>query len=85
MIKLIIVVTKTTLDTSSASLSYFVAKTDERTAAGIAESRITTDFSIPLRPNIYAVKIPSNIPTPILRNDARSVVGNENIFILEIL
>ena len=42
--RLAIVVTKTTLETRSASILYFVAKIDELTAAGIAESRITTDI-----------------------------------------
>jgi hypothetical protein len=83
VMRLVSVVTRTTLDTRSASLSYFVARTDERTAAGIAEFRITMDFNIPERSKICAIKIPSSRPTPILRNVANRVVGNEDIFTFE--
>ena len=49
MNKLAIVVTKTTLETSSGSFLYLVVSIDVFAAAGIAESRITTVFNIPVR------------------------------------
>ena len=74
---------KTTLETRSASFLYFVAKIDELAAAGIAESRITTDLNTPVKLNRLTVRKPNNRPIPILRKEAKKVVGNDVILTLE--
>lgn len=48
IIRLAMVVTKTTLATSSASFSYLVASIAALAAAGIAESKITTALKTPV-------------------------------------
>ena len=75
--RLDIVVMKTTLETNSDSLLYFVARVTDMTDAGIAESRITTDLNMPVRLNRLTVIKPNSKPTPILRKEARKVVGSE--------
>jgi len=64
-------------------LLYFVANIEEKTAAGIAEFRITTDLMIPVRLNNFTETNPKSRPIPILRNEAKSVVGKEVIFTLD--
>ena len=81
--RLISVVTKTTLETSSASLSYFVAMMDTLTAAGIAESNITTDRNTPSKLNRLTVRNPSANPTPTRKNEDKKVVGSDASFTLE--
>ena len=78
-------VTRTTLETNSASLLYLVASIDELAAAGIAETKITTDLCTPVRLKRLTVKIPNSKPIPILRKEATNVVGSEVIFTLDML
>jgi len=59
------------------------ANTAEKTAAGMAESRITTVLRIPVRLKILTIRMPSNRPTPILKKEARKVVGRDFIFTLD--
>ncbi len=75
-------VTKTTLETRSASLLYFVARIDEIAAAGIAETRITTDLNLPVRFNRLTDSMPSSKPTANLSTEAYRVVGSDVIFTL---
>src|SRR4030042_733414 len=81
--KLINVVTRTTLETSSASLSYFVARIATLTAAGIAESSITTDRNTPSKLRILTERNPNANPTPTRKHEAKKVVGSEASFTLE--
>ena len=83
MTRLAIVVIKTVLETSSASLLYFMAMIDVMAAAGIAESRMTTDLSIPVRLNRFTARSPNSKPTPTLRKDASNGVGRDVIFTRE--
>jgi len=71
------VVRNTTLDTISASLLYLVARIEVDAAAGIDATRMTTKRSIPVSPSAQAMRSPSPNPTPIRKNEASSVVGNE--------
>ena len=81
--KLTIVVIKTTLETKSASLSYLAAITEALTAAGIAESNITTDLYTPSKLNTLTARKPNARPIPTRKNEARSVVGTDESFTFE--
>ena len=77
------VVTSTTLETSPASLLYLAASIDVAAAAGIAETRMTTERLMPLISNSQTTVNPIPRPIPNLRKEASSVVGTEVIFTLD--
>jgi len=77
------VVRNTTLETISASFRYLVARIADVAAAGIAESRITTDRNTPVISRALTIARPIASPTPMRRTQANHVVGKEAILTRE--